>query len=52
MLAVHAAAQRADLLAGAVGAAQQLLRAQRCVLGAVLVFDAMTAARLAQVLTQ
>ena len=31
---------------------QQLLRAQRCVLGPILLLDAMTAARLAQVLAQ
>ena len=49
---VHAAAERADLRTGVVGAAQQLLRAQRRVLGPVLVLDAMTAARLAQVLAQ
>src|ERR1700693_5990587 len=50
VLTVHAAAERADLLTGEVGAAQQFLRAQRCVLGAVLVLDAMTAARRAPVL--
>ena len=52
LLAVYAAAERADLLAGMIGAAQQLLRAQRRMLGAVLVLDAMAAAGLAQVLAQ
>jgi hypothetical protein len=52
VLAVHAAAERADFLTGEVGAAQQLLRVQRCVLGAVLVLDAMSAACRAQVLAQ
>jgi len=46
---VHAAAERPDLCAGLVGAAQQLLRAERCLFGPILVFDAMTAARIAQV---
>ena len=49
---MHAAAERADLRSGFVGAAQQLQRAQRRFLGAVFVFDAMAAARLAQVLAQ
>ncbi len=49
---MHAAAKRADLRAGSVGAAQQLQRAQRRLLGPVLVLDAMAAARLAQVLAQ
>ena len=43
---------RADLLAGLVGAALQLLRAHWRVLGSVLVLDAMAAARLAQVLAE
>src|SRR5271169_2485210 len=52
LLTVHAAAECADLLAGLIGAAQQLLCAQRSVLGSILLLNAMTAARLAQVLTQ
>jgi hypothetical protein len=46
---VHAAAERPDLYAGLVGAAQQLLRAERCLFGPILVFDSMTAARIAHV---
>src|SRR5947207_16022623 len=52
LLAVHAAAQRADLRTGLISAPQQLLRAHRCMLGPVLVLNAMTAARLPQVLAQ
>src|SRR5258708_6993304 len=49
---MHPAAQRSDLRAGFVGAAQQLLCAQRSFLGAVFVLDAMAAARLAQVFAE
>jgi hypothetical protein len=51
-LAMHAAAERADLRTRMVGAAKQLLCAQRCMRGAVLVLDAMAPARVAQVLAQ
>src|SRR5580658_10912511 len=49
---MHAAAECADLRTSVVGAAQQLLRAQRGTLGAVLILDAMAAARLTQMLAQ
>src|SRR5664279_2467112 len=52
VLAVHPTAERTDLRSGPVGATQQCQRAQRRLLGAVLVLDAMAAARLAQVLSQ
>src|SRR2546428_2771518 len=52
VLAVHAAAERADLLAGLVGAAQQLLCAQWRVLGAVLFLNAIATHRLPLVLAQ
>jgi hypothetical protein len=49
---MHAAAERADLRSGFVGAAQQLLRSERCLFGSVFFFDAATAARLTQMFTQ
>ena len=49
---MHAAAERSDLRAGFVGARQQLQGGQRSLLGPVFVFDAMAAARLAQMLAQ
>src|ERR1039458_7925627 len=49
---MHPTAERTDLRSGLVGAAQQRQRAQRRMLGAVLVLDPMAAARLAQVLAQ
>ena len=52
VLAVIAAAERAGLFTGLVGTAQSLPRAQRCSLGAIRFFDAMAAARLAQMLAQ
>src|ERR1019366_4760572 len=52
VLPMHAAAQRADLFTSVVGTVQQLLRAHRRMLGPVLLLDAMSAARLTQVLAQ
>ena len=49
---MHAAAEGADLRSGFIGAAQQLLRAEGRFAGSVFVFDAVTAARLAQVFAQ
>ena len=49
---MHASAECADLGAGSVGAAQQLLRAERGLFGPILVLDAMAAARMAQVLPE
>jgi len=52
MLAMHTAAEHADLRAGPVSAGQQLHRAERCFLGPVFLFDPMAPACFAQVLTQ
>src|ERR1019366_7507678 len=45
-------AKRADLRSGFVGAAQQMLSAERRFGGSIIVFDAMPAARRAKVFTQ